>query len=221
MFTIRIDIYTHKWYNYNKDMMRSYVRSRLRIADDTEGCERDMSGSLSGLIPGGEVKSRIRAMAAEISQDYADLVSEENPLLLLCTLRGAVFFAADLVRCLTIPARLDFIKVHSYEGTRAAGMPVFDLGEGIDTAGKQVLILEDIVDTGRTMEAVLAHYRAQGAAGIRICTMLDKKERRLPECQQIQPEYIGFDIPDLFVVGWGLDYNDRFRLLPDIMVYDP
>lgn len=172
---------------------------------------------LNVLISNQEVKKRITEMSNEISTYYAELVREEKPLLLLCTLRGAVFFAADLVRQLQIPCEMDFVKIHSYSGTRPEGTPVFDLGEHIQVAGRQVLIVEDIVDTGHTMEAMLERMAA--AEGLQIATLLDKPSRR--EVTDITPKFTGFSIADLFVVGWGLDYNEQFRLLPDIMVYDP
>ncbi len=168
-----------------------------------------------------EVRSRITELAAEISRDYQH-IQEDNPLLLLCTLRGAVFFSADLVRELTIPCEIDFLKVHSYQGTRPAGSPIFDLGEHIDVRGRHVLIVEDIIDTGHTMNTVMQNFADKGAADIRICTMLDKPSRRDEQLKErIVPNYIGFPIDDLFVVGWGLDYNEKYRLFPDIMVYHP
>lgn len=168
-----------------------------------------------------EIRHRIAELAAAVSDDYAGTATAENPLLLLCTLRGAVFFSADLVRSITVPIELDFLKVHSYINTESALEPVFDLGKDINVSGRHVLILEDIVDTGKTMAAVKRHFEDKGAASFRICTMLDKPERRVPQCAEIVPDYIGFTIPDLFVVGWGLDYNEKYRLLPDIMVYHP
>lgn len=180
-----------------------------------------MEGSLSLLIPGPEVRKRISELAADISKDYAD-IQEEQPLLVLCTLRGAIFFAADLVRELTVPTEINFLKIQSYSGTRPAGAPIFELGEKIDVRGRHVLIVEDIVDTGHTMDAVLHTFAERGAESIRIASMLDKPSRRSPELVgRIQADYIGFPIEDLFVVGWGLDYDEQFRLLPDIMVYHP
>lgn len=168
------------------------------------------------LYSDAEVRARIAELGAQISKDYAD-VTEQEPLLALCTLRGAVFFYADLVRALEIPCEIDFLKVHSYDGDRPAGAPVFDLGEEIEVKGRDVLIVEDIVDTGATLEAILDLFEQKGAKSIRICTLLNKNERRLPHLKpRIAPEYIGFDVPDYFVVGWGLDYNDRYRLLKDI-----
>jgi len=179
-----------------------------------------MSNAFTLLKSGDEIRSRIKELSAQISADYP-FVTDENPLLVLCTLRGAVFFSADLIRGLTVPAEIDFIKVHSYSGTRPAGSPIFDLGEQIAVEGRHVLVVEDIVDTGQTMSTVMQNFADKGALSIRICTMLDKPSRRTDACKDVVPEYIGFTIPDLFVVGWGLDYNDQFRLLPDIMVYDP
>ena len=180
-----------------------------------------MSEQFTMLKTNDEIRRRIAELAAAVSADYAETATAEHPLLLPCTLRGAVFFSADLVRAVTVPIELDFLKVHSYINTESALEPVFDLGKDICVKDRHVLILEDIVDTGRTMAAVRKHFENQGAASFRICTMLDKPGRRVPECADIVPDYIGFTIPDLFVVGWGLDYNEKFRLLPDIMVYHP
>ncbi len=168
-----------------------------------------------------EVKARIAEMADEISFDYAG-TPEDNPLLVLCTLRGAVFFSADLIRGLTVPCEINFLKVQSYQGTRPAGSPIFELGERIDVRGRDVLIVEDIVDTGQTMDTVMHNFSDKGAHSIRIATMLDKPSRRYDHLKDtVIPDYIGFSIPDLFVVGWGLDYNEEYRMLPDIMVFHP
>lgn len=180
-----------------------------------------MNDRFTLLKSGQEVKNRIILLADDISRDYQHITSN-NPLLVLCTLRGAVFFAADLVRALTVPCEINFIKVHSYQGTRPAGSPIFDLGESIDVKGRDVLIVEDIVDTGQTMDTVMRNFSDKGASSIRIATMLDKPSRRYEHLKGfVQADYIGFEIPDLFVVGWGLDYNEDYRLLPDIMVYHP
>lgn len=168
-----------------------------------------------------EIRARIKELAADISNDYQH-IKPENPLLVLCTLRGAIFFSADLVRALTIPCEINFIKVKSYQGTRPAGSPIFELGEQIDVRGREVLIVEDIVDTGQTMDTVMHNFADKGAASIRIATMLDKPSRRYPHLiGTVVPDYIGFSIEDHFVIGWGLDYNEDFRLLPDIMIYNP
>ncbi|MBR5372309.1 MAG: hypoxanthine phosphoribosyltransferase [Oscillospiraceae bacterium] len=165
-----------------------------------------------------EVENRIRELAAQISSDYQN-VTEDDPLLALCTLRGAVFFFTDLVRALSVPCEVDFLKVHSYtEGTRPVGAPVFDLGEDIVLKNRHVLIVEDIIDTGATMDAMLDLFRMKDPADIRICSLLDKPDRRLPKYQDtIHADYLGFKIPDQFVIGWGLDYDGKYRLLKDIM----
>lgn len=181
-----------------------------------------MAQAFSTLIPNDKIRSRITELAAEISADYSSS-TEEHPVLLLCTLRGAAFFAADLVRALTIPCELDFIKVHSYfDDVNPAGIPVFELGREISVAGRDVLIIEDIVDTGQTMDLVKRHYTEHGANSVKIASLLNKPSRRLPGLKNmVDPDYSGFEIPDLFVVGWGLDFNEKYRLLPDVMVYDP
>lgn len=174
--------------------------------------------SLSMLYPRAEIEARITELAAEISSDYKDIATRDNPLLLLCTLRGAVFFAADLIRQITVPCEMDFLKLRSYVGVRPVGSPIFDLGEDINVEDRNVLIVEDIVDTGRTMETVIANFRDKGAGSIDICTLLDKPKARHADVQ-LTLKYIGFTTEPLFVVGWGLDCNDRFRTLGDIMVY--
>lgn len=180
-----------------------------------------MNDRFTLLKTGEEVKNRIKSLAAEITRDYQH-IQPENPLLVLCTLRGAIFFAADLVREINVPCEINFIKVHSYEGTCPAGSPIFDLGESIDVKDREVLIVEDIVDTGQTMNTVMHNFSDKGAKSIRIATMLDKPSRRCEHLREtVKGDYIGFEIPDLFVIGWGLDYNEQFRLLPDIMVYHP
>ena len=173
-----------------------------------------MNHALTVLKSNAEVRCRIAEIAAQISADYQS-VQPDQPLLVLCTLRGAVFFAADLIRALTVPAEINFIKVHSYDGDRPAGSPIFDLGESIPVRGRQVLIVEDIVDTGQTMDTVMRNFQDKGAESIRICTLLDKPDRRVID---VKVDYTCFRIPDEFVVGYGLDYAQRYRNLPYIGV---
>ncbi len=178
-----------------------------------------MNEKLTVLLPHDTVAGRIRELAQQLNQDYQAIRAEDAPVLVLCTLRGAVFFAADLVRQLGFHCELEFVKIHSYQGTRPADVPTFDLGESICATGRHVLIVEDIVDTGHTMETMLRHFNDQKVKSVRICTLLDKPSRR--EVPGIVPDYTGFEIDDVFAVGWGLDYNEEFRLLRDIMVYHP
>lgn len=178
-----------------------------------------MNEKLTVLIDHDTVVHRIAELAKQISADYRTCCTAQNPLLVLCTLRGAVFFASDLIRQLDIPCELDFVKIHSYRGTRPAEIPVFDLGENLSVEGRHVLIVEDIVDTGHTIETMLKQFGRQQAESVRVCTLLDKPSRR--EAAEVIPDYVCFEIEDLFVVGWGLDYNEQYRLLPDVMVYHP
>lgn len=177
-----------------------------------------MNEKLTVLIDHDTVVRRIAEMAEQISADYRTLCTEEQPLLVLCTLRGAVFFATDLIRRLNVPCELDFVKIHSYRGTRPAEVPVFDLGAKLSVSGRHVLIVEDIVDTGHTIETMLKQFGSQQAESVRVCTLLDKPSRRETG---VIPDYTCFEIEDLFVVGWGLDYNEQYRLLPDVMVFHP
>ncbi len=180
-----------------------------------------MNNRFTLLMHDAEIRARIKELGAEISENYQH-IQPEHPLLVLCTLRGAIFFAADLVRTLTIPCEINFIKIKSYQGTRPVGAPIFELGEDIDVSGREILIIEDIVDTGQTMDTVIQNFKDKGVINIRIATLLDKPSRRYEHLvKTIVPDYIGFSIPDYFVVGWGLDYNEDYRLLPDIMIYHP
>lgn len=163
------------------------------------------------LLTEEEIQCRVRQMAGQISADYAG----REPLL-VGILKGAFIFLADLVRNLTIPVRLDFMAVSSYgsasESTGAVRI-LKDLDQSIE--GVHVLLVEDIVDTGLTLNYLLENLRARGPATLKVCTLLDKPARRLVK---VEPDYNGFAIPDEFVVGYGLDYNGNYRHLRDIMV---
>jgi len=166
------------------------------------------------------IRARVAELGAAISRDYAG-----KDLLLACVLRGAVFFVTDLARAITIPMSLDFLAISSYGA--AAGAPaspggsgvvriVKDLDESID--GKDVVVVEDIVDTGLTLGYLLKVLRARGPASLAICTLLDRPARRIVD----HPiAYRGFEIPDRFVVGYGLDHRQRFRNLPFIGIPKP
>ncbi len=163
------------------------------------------------LLTEEEIQRRVRQMAGQISADYAG----KEPLL-VGILKGAFIFLADLVRNLTIPVHLDFMAVSSYgsasESTGAVRI-LKDLDQSIE--GVHVLLVEDIVDTGLTLNYLLENLRARGPATLKVCTLLDKPGRRLVK---VEPDYNGFAIPDEFVVGYGLDYNGNYRHLRDIMV---
>ena len=167
------------------------------------------------LIAEERIARRVEALAARISGDYAEV----DELVVVGVLKGAFIFLADLTRRLTAPHRVDFIAVSSYaEGHRRSGevRMVLDLRESIE--GRHVLLVEDIVDTGRTLRYLVQQFEARRPASIRTCALTRKKSRNEGE---LRVDYLGFDIPDVWVVGYGLDYAERHRTLPYIAAIDP
>ena len=155
------------------------------------------------------IRERVRELGRRISADYADI----EELVMIGVLRGCYIFLADLSRCLEIPRRIDFIAVSSYEHKTTPGALRLVMDTRADITGKHVLIVEDIVDTGQTLHYLLDMLGARKPASLKICTLLRKPDR-LEKDMHI--DYLGFDIPDLWVVGYGLDYADRYRALPYI-----
>lgn len=167
------------------------------------------------LFTEAQIQTRIRELAGAISADYA-----ETPLLLVSVLKGALYFVADLTRAITIPTALDFMAITSYgspQGSSGAVRLIKDLDEEI--SGRHVLLVEDIIDTGLTAAYLLRTLRARDPASLRICTLLDKTARRIVDTLPIT--YRGFEVPDMFVVGYGLDYRQLYRNLPFIGVLKP
>ena len=163
------------------------------------------------LIDEQAIGQRVRELAAQISLDYAG-----KELLLVCILKGAVFFFTDLARRLAIPAKADFVRVSSYgSGTVPTQELVLATGIDADIAGMHVLLVDGIVDTGRTLDLLLNHLRPAGAASLKTAVLLDKRSRR---AKDDQIDYKGFEIPDRFIVGYGMDYGERYRNLPYIAV---
>ncbi|NLY39719.1 MAG: hypoxanthine phosphoribosyltransferase [Firmicutes bacterium] len=161
------------------------------------------------LLSATQIAQRVKEMGEEISRDYAG-----KKLLLICVLKGAIIFASDLMRSLTIPVEIDFIAVSSYGAdTSSSGVVriLKDLDQSIQ--GKDVLIVEDIVDTGLTLNYLRDTLLRRQPRSIRVATLLDKPSRRKVD---FDPDYRGFVIPDHFVVGYGLDWNQRYRNLADI-----
>ncbi len=161
-----------------------------------------------------ELKQRVKEIARRIDADYAG----KEPLL-ISVLRGSFVFMADLVREITLPCTVDFMAVSSYGGgTTSSGQVkiVKDLSEQIE--GKDVLVVEDILDSGNTLSYLLKLLEARHPASIRLCTLLDKPERRT---KPVAVQYTGFTIPDEFVVGYGLDYDEKYRNLPYIGILKP
>ncbi len=168
-----------------------------------------MSEKIHVMIDEQQVEDRVRQMAAQISKDY-----QGKTLHLICILKGSVFFACELAKRITVPVTLDFMSASSYgDGTESCGRVkiVKDLDESLE--GRDVLVVEDIIDSGRTLSYLLQVLTLRNPASLRLCTLLDKPERRVTE---VQVDYTGFAIPDEFVVGYGLDYAQKYRNLPYI-----
>lgn len=160
------------------------------------------------------IQERVRELGVRISSDYRG----EEPVI-VGILNGAVFFFADLVRYITIPVRIDFIRARSYGAQMcSSGKVEITKDVEIDVKGSPVILVEDIVDTGLTLKAVVHHVKDMGAASCAICALIDKKERRELE---ISIDYLGFSVETGFIVGYGLDYNERYRYLNDICLLKP
>ncbi len=156
-----------------------------------------------------EVDRRIRELGAQISADYGG-----EPVCLVCILKGAAIFTCELAKRITVPVELEFMSVSSYgSGTASSGVVriVNDLGSSIE--GKNVIVVEDIIDTGRTLAYLLENLKTRNPKSLGLCTLLDKPERRVVD---VKVDYVGFTIPDEFVVGYGLDCDQQFRNLPYI-----
>ena len=167
------------------------------------------------LLTEEQIKARIQELGAELMRDYAD----KNPVF-IGVLKGVVVFYADMIRAFDAPCQLDFMWISSYQGTQSTGNMVVRKDVSTDLAGRHVVILEDILDTGRSLRFVVDHLKQKGAASVRICTLLDKPEGRLAG-YEIDAEYTGFFIPNAFVVGYGLDYDEKYRNLPYVGVLKP
>jgi hypoxanthine phosphoribosyltransferase len=166
------------------------------------------------LITAEEIEARIGELGATISRDYEGC----HPIL-IGVLKGVVPFMADLLRAITIPVEVDYMAVASYSTeSRKQGVVRLekDLGEPI--GGRHVLFVEDVIDTGFTLNYLLRNLRARGPASLKVCTLFNKSRRRLID---IPANYTGFDLPDRFVVGFGLDYRERYRNLPFVGLLDP
>ena len=170
-----------------------------------------MAEKVNVLLSEEEVDAKIKAIGEQISKDYAG-----KQVHLVCVLKGGSFFMCELAKRITVPVSLDFMSVSSYGSeTKSSGVVkiVKDLDEPIK--GKNVLVVEDIVDSGRTLSYLMEMLKDRGPESLRLCTLLDKPERRVVD---VHVDYTGFQIPDEFVVGYGLDYGQRYRNLPYIGV---
>ena len=173
-----------------------------------------MEDKIRILIPEAEVDAKVEEIGRKISEDYAG-----KSVHLICVLKGGVFFTCELAKRISVPVSLDFMSVSSYgSGTQSSGVVkiIKDLDEPL--AGKHVLIVEDIIDSGRTLSYQVEILKQRGPADIRICTLLDKPSRRVKK--EVEVDYTCFSIPDEFVVGYGLDYDQKYRNLPYIGVVE-
>ena len=163
------------------------------------------------LISAEQIRTRTRELGQQISRDYRD-----QDLLLVCVLKGAISFLADLMREITVPHAIDFLAISSY-GASTESSGVVRILKDLDTniAGRNVLIVEDIIDTGRTLSYITQMLRTREPKSLRICSLLSKPSRREIE---IPVDYIGFEIPNKFVIGYGLDFGEIYRSLPYIGV---
>ena len=159
-------------------------------------------------IPEAEIKSRVKALAERMSQDLAG----KNPLL-LGVLNGAFIFTADLMRAMTIPCEVSFVKLASYQGTTSSGKVQEIIGINEDLSGRTVVIVEDIVESGITMKRMIEQIGTRNPASVHICTLIFKPEKLR---EQLHLDYVAFEIPNDFIVGYGLDYDQAGRGLKDI-----
>jgi hypoxanthine phosphoribosyltransferase len=167
---------------------------------------------LKKLLNHQTIQSRVKELAREISLDYED----RNPVL-VCVLKGAFVFLADLLREIVIPVEIDFLSITSYTGRQSSGIVRMNSDLTINIEGRDVLIIEDIIDTGRTIGYILENLKTRKPRSIAICTLLDKNDKRVVD---LKLDYVGFEIPSRFVVGYGLDFENKYRNLKHIGVID-
>ena len=167
------------------------------------------------LITEDEIKAKVQELGSILSQEYAD----KDPIF-VGVLKGVVVFYADMVRAITVPCQFDFMWISSYSGANSTGQMVVKRDVSADIKGRHVVILEDIYDTGNSLDFTYKHLLSKEPASLKICTLLDKPERRKPGITLI-PDYVGFTIPNEFVVGYGLDFNEHYRNLPYVGVLKP
>jgi hypoxanthine phosphoribosyltransferase len=167
--------------------------------------------NLEVLIPEATIQSRIKELGAQITREYAG----RNPLL-IGVLKGACFFLSDLLRAIDLPLGIEFMAISSYgSSTRTSGEVRILKDLDVPVENRHIIVVEDIVDTGLTLSYLLANLKSRGAASVKLVALLDKSERRERE---VAIDYLGFEIPDAFVVGYGLDFAERYRNLPFIAV---
>lgn len=167
------------------------------------------------LLSEEQIQNRVRELAAQLSEEYAG----KNPVF-VGVLKGVVVFFSDFIKNFTEPCQIDFMWISSYAGTSSSGQMEVKRDVSADLKGRHVVILEDIFDTGTSLQYTYHHLLSKEPASLKICTLLDKPERRSPGIT-VKPDYTGFVIPNEFVVGYGLDFNEQYRNLPYVGILDP
>ncbi len=167
------------------------------------------------LLTKEQIEDKVRELGRILSAEYAG----KDPVF-VGVMKGVVVFYADMVRQITVPCQFDFMWISSYQGTESTGKMVIKRDVSADLKGRHVVILEDIYDTGNSLTYTYQHLLSKEPASLKICTLLDKPERRAPGVT-LKPDYVGFTIPNEFVVGYGLDYNEHYRNLPYVGVLKP
>jgi hypoxanthine phosphoribosyltransferase len=170
---------------------------------------------LEVLISEEQIKARIKELGKILSEEYAG----KNPVV-VGVLKGVVVFYADMIRELSVHCQMDFMWISSYAGTNSTGTMQVKRDVSVDIKDRHVLILEDIFDTGHSLDFTYHHLLSKEPASLKICTLLDKPSRRDPKVT-LQADYVGFTVPNAFVVGYGLDYNEHYRNLPYVGVLKP
>ena len=167
------------------------------------------------LLTEAEIQAKVKELGQILSEEYKD----KDPVF-VGVLKGVVVFYADVVRHVTVPCQFDFMWISSYQGTESTGNMVVRRDISADIKGRHVVILEDIYDTGNSLNFTYNHLMTKEPASLKICTLLDKPEGRNPAVK-LKPDWVGFTIPNEFVVGYGLDYNEHYRNLPYVGVLKP
>ena len=170
---------------------------------------------LEVLLSEEQIKARIKELGKVLSAEYAG----KDPVV-VGVLKGVVVFYADMIRELSVPCQMDFMWISSYAGTNSTGRMQVKRDVSADIKGRHVLILEDIFDTGHSLDFTYHHLLSKEPASLKICTLLDKPSRRDPKVT-LQADYVGFTVPNAFVVGYGLDFNEHYRNLPYVGVLKP
>lgn len=174
------------------------------------------SGALKTFLAQNEVQKLVQSLAHQINEDYKQVSTDENPLVIAITLKGALFFGADLIRELTIPVYVETIRVASYgASTQSSGKINLVKDLETDIKDKNILILDEIADTGRTLKFLTELFAAKSAKSVKVCALLSKPSRREVE---VKLDYCGREVDDFFLVGYGLDFNEKYRQLKDISI---